>query len=370
MKCCSTLVFLMAAAVAAAQGPKKPVEALDGLDPVMLVQGKEVPGKSALSVVHGRFTYLFSTAETRATFEREPGKYEIQLGGICARMGKTAGGNPSDYLVHDGKIYIFGSDDCHKQFQLAPAKYLESAHATFPTSADAAARGRKLLDAVVRTTGDGAKLDSLTSYVETKSQVQKQPDGDVPVTTKTMWLFPDKVRQERSMAREGKVMSSSFVFAPDGMWFVSGTGQVYPTLEEARPSQEQELWRNPVVLLRSRNAAGFKAAAMGTATIDGTKVRQVRVVNGGLDVIVNVDGRNRIHSVSYNDRNNNGQYGAITLFYSDFRNVDGMSLPFAVRGLFDGQPDSTNSWTVESIELNSPLDPTLFAPAAKTDGAK
>ena len=99
-------------------------DALDGLDPVLLVGGKEVPGKSAFSVTRGDFVYLFSTADTKATFESDPAQYEIQLGGLCARMGKTAGGNPSDFIVHEGKIYVFGSDECHKKFQADPAKYL------------------------------------------------------------------------------------------------------------------------------------------------------------------------------------------------------------------------------------------------------
>ena len=48
----------------------RPQDALDGLDPVLLVQGKEVAGKPDLTVVRGRFEYSFSSAETRAAFER------------------------------------------------------------------------------------------------------------------------------------------------------------------------------------------------------------------------------------------------------------------------------------------------------------
>ena len=50
-------------------------------------------------------------------------------------MGKTAGGNPSDFIVHEGKIYIFGSDDCHKKFQADPAKYLATPPAPLPVVA-------------------------------------------------------------------------------------------------------------------------------------------------------------------------------------------------------------------------------------------
>jgi YHS domain-containing protein len=122
-------------------GKAEAEEALDGLDPVLLVGGKEVAGKPALSVTRSGFVYLFSTPETRAAFEADPARYEIQFGGLCARMGKTAGGNPSDFLVHEGRIYIFGSDDCHKTFQADPAKYLPSPAAPLPFSAAAVAEG-------------------------------------------------------------------------------------------------------------------------------------------------------------------------------------------------------------------------------------
>ena len=65
---------------------------------------------------------------------------------MCAKMGKTAGGNPADFIVHDGKIYVFGSDDCHKKFQADPAKYLATPSAPLPASArrrDAWARARR-----------------------------------------------------------------------------------------------------------------------------------------------------------------------------------------------------------------------------------
>ena len=97
------IVALVASSVWTATRQKDPVEALDGVDPVLLVQGKEVSGKKAFAVARDGFEYLFSSAATKAAFEREPARYEIQMHGLCARMGKATGANPSDYLVYDGK---------------------------------------------------------------------------------------------------------------------------------------------------------------------------------------------------------------------------------------------------------------------------
>lgn len=342
------------------------VEALDGLDPVLLIQGKEVPGKPALAVVHSRFTYLFSSPETKATFEKDPAKYEIQFGGMCARMGKTAGGNPSDFLVHEGKIYVFGSDECHRRFQAAPQKFLPQASKPFPTSRDATSKGRQLFDQVVKGIGPATQIDGLTSYVETTKQIQKRMEVDVPVVTKTMWLYPDRVRQERTMTLQGKTMGATTIVAPEGLWFVTQSGQTYPTPPAARPSLEQDLGRHPMSLLRARRDTALKIAAIGGTTVAGTKVEQVRLVRGSLDVVMNVDWAGRLHSLTFQDRNNDGEYGTYTLLYSDFRDVKGLSLPFAVKALFDGQPEPSQTWTVQSIEVNEPLDKGLFAPRVES----
>ena len=59
----ATLLLLTAAPVAAQSAPR---EALDGIDPVVLLTtGKEVSGKADLNVVRGQFDYLFATPRAR-----------------------------------------------------------------------------------------------------------------------------------------------------------------------------------------------------------------------------------------------------------------------------------------------------------------
>jgi len=359
----SALLLGLAASVAAQAAA--PVEALDGLDPVLLVQGKEVAGKTDLAVVRGRFQYLFSSADTKSTFEHDPGKYEIQLGGLCARMGKTAGGNPSDFLVYEGRIYIFGSDDCHKKFQAAPAKYLATPSPAMPASQDAGKKAAKLLDRAVEALGGAQRIDGLTTYAETFSQVQKRQQGEAQITIKTMWRFPDATRVERTMTMGDRKMSSAQLVTPAGAWYLA-QGHAYPAPEAGRPSIEMDLGRNPVVLMHARRDAAFKAAALGPATVAGMSVEQVRVRRGGVDVILGLDSATaRIQTITFTDRNNEGEIGTYTLVYSDYRPVDGLTLPFSVRALFNGEAEPSQTFTLEAIALNPPLDAALFAtPAA------
>src|SRR4029079_12337147 len=120
------------------------------IDPVVLLTtGKEVSGKADLEVVRNQFQYLFATPESKATFEKTPEKYEIQLSGACARMGGGVTGNPADYAVVDGKIFIFGSDTRHTQVAAAPARFLPKPAPPMPAAARDVQAGRALIDRAV-----------------------------------------------------------------------------------------------------------------------------------------------------------------------------------------------------------------------------
>ena len=118
-------------------------------------------------------------------------------------MGKTAGGNPPITLCTTARSTSSGRDDCHKKFQAAPAKYLATPHRPMPSAADSVKR--QPLSSIERSTaiGGAARIDALTSYAETVSQVQKRPQGEAQITTKTMWRFPDATRSERTMTMPG-----------------------------------------------------------------------------------------------------------------------------------------------------------------------
>ena len=100
--------------------------ALRGLDPLELVAGNEVEGDPALTYDRNGFRYAFVSEENREEFHEEGGRYEIQLGGACGRMGPLSGtGDPDNFLVHDGKIYVFASDACRESFKKDPAKHVD-----------------------------------------------------------------------------------------------------------------------------------------------------------------------------------------------------------------------------------------------------
>ena len=288
------------------------------------------------------------------------------MNGSCARMGPGVGGNPSDFAVVDGKIYIFGSDDCHKRFVATPAKFLPRPVPPMSTAAQDLEQGRALVDRAVKALGGAATLDGVTTYVETSTQVVKRANADVPVVTKTMWRFPGAVRSERTMTMQGREMTSTTLIIPAGGWYLS-QGRSYEQNPIARETTQKEFSRQLVPLLRTRGDAAFKAARVGTGTIDGTEVERVRIQNGVVDVTLGIEPKSgRVHSLMFTGRNMDAEIGEYSLVFSDYRQVNGLVLPFEVRALFDGAPDSFRSGKIDSIAINTPVEASLFeAPKAE-----
>src|SRR5258706_13407563 len=252
------LLLLMCAVCTFGQGtPKGP--ALQGLDPVLLTEGRDVDGKDSITVQRGRFLYQFSSEETRAKFNREPERYAIQLEGACARMGPPAGGNPDAYVVHDGRIYIMGSDECYRHFKAAPAKYLESAQPKQEWNPAAAerAKGAALLKKAMDALG-GADRFAVKAYVETRKQ--ESPNGSR--TTSRAALLPAPLRTETKGGenRFGNLVTPEGgrdIFGREGKWLPAGVG--------ARVLRD---WRHDLLsILTARGGSDLEGYAAGDVEV-------------------------------------------------------------------------------------------------------
>ena len=334
------VIALMACATVGsrAQSPTSEIP-LEGLDPVMLVQGKEVQGDMKFNITRGRFEYLFANAENKATFEKDPARYEIQLDGACARMGAPTTGNPDLYTVHNGRIYIFGTEECQKAFKAAPEKYLEVPATPSAPTAEMLKRGHELIAKAVEAMG--AKLDQLQS-------LQKTDVRGNQVKNVLTFAFPDTVRQE--VVRQNFTLVS--VVSPGDAFVVVNNGA--RTMPEAnRVAFNRELNHDLLVLLRARSRSDFKASLAGEGNVD--------VELPGFMTTLGIDpASGRIISQTYKGRGPGGVIGQIVINYSDYRTVEGLSLPFKTTATFDGQPFPPLTATIEAITINGQIDPSSF----------
>jgi YHS domain-containing protein len=342
LACCTTIA---SAQVSAPQT----VIPLEGLDPVMLSQGKEVQGDMKFKVTRGPFQYIFASAESKATFEKDPSRYEIQLGGHCARMGAPTSGNPDLFVVHNGRIYIFGSEECQTVFKAAPEKYLEIPTAPkSPPTAEMVKRGQELVAKAVEALGGASKLDQLLSF-------QKKDLRENQTKTSLVLAFPDALRQE--IVRPNFTLAT--IITPSDSFIVVNNGA--RTMAEAnRTAVSNELYHELLILLRARTRPDFKSW-LGSNSTEEKTLEYIDIELPGFTTTLGIDaGTGRVTNQTYRGRGPGGVVGEISINYSDFRTVEGLLLPFKMTATFDGQPFPALSATVESMTINSQIDPSSF----------
>ena len=345
------------------QGGVQPVDALEGLDPVMLVQGKEVQGEFKISVTRDQFRYFFANEDNKAAFEKDPARFEIQLSGHCARMGAPVGANPDLYSVHKGRIYIFGSAECKKRFEAAPEDYLEPKNPRAAAVPDATAKGAKLLEKAVKALGGADRLTALSSYREESSFMEGRQSGSVEVKTEMTILFPDRIRvhQIRPDWNDVSIMRSQTMVLSSNSGFIEGPRGVAPVSAAHRSEQAREVLKRPIAMLRARSAVNLHPVFVGTTDKGEAKIDQVEVeVDGSVYTLGLDSATSRILSVSYVRRGPQGKYGKYLLDFSDYRSVKGFDVPFKIAASFDGQPWPEQSATIRSIAIDEPVSPAQF----------
>ena len=361
------VIFLLCVSSAAfAQSAQDAVPVLEGLDPVMLVQGKEVQGNPKITLTRDNFQYMFASEANKAAFEKDPARYEIQLDGSCARMGPPVRGNPDLYTVYQGRIYIFGNGECKTRFEAAPADYFESENepkTKVASTPEALKKGRALIEQAIAGMGGTKLIDGLGNYVEKNTTLQTRRGSDVEVKTNLTILFPDRVRLDQVIpdyTNPSVMRQAAVVITPSDAFTITPNG-IRPMSDAYRIDQEREINRRPLAILRARKNSSFNPVAVGSATVTETTVEQLAVEMDGNSYTFGIDpATGRILSLSYRRRGPGGDFGQFTRVFSDFRTVHSVTLPFRVTAAFNGQPWKEQSATVESITINAKIDPALF----------
>ncbi len=311
--------------------------ALEGYDPVLLTEGKEVAGKDSLKASHGQFLYQFSTEETRARFQKEPDRYSIQLDGACARMGAPVGGQPDSYTVVDGKIYIFGSSDCYKAFIAAPGKYLESAqpHAEWKPTAEESRRGGAMLAKVLGASGGEARWRNVNSYVEVRDGGPSRPGVEVTRVVKSPDTFSTNTHT-------GNNDSGTLVRGREGISMFRGEGRRIPPAFVS--ATETNFFSHELLtVLVSRSSDQFAGSA---------DPNELLVNHKGSITRLKLDAAGRVVSVTYRARGREKSFGEIVTTLSDYREVDGFMLPFHGESAFDGTAVPELTFNVQKYVLN------------------
>ena len=355
------LLFCCLAAAVLAQESTTP--AVNRFDPVELVKGTEVPGKTEFNVVRGRFHYFFANAENLKAFEDDPARFEVQLEGACARMGPGSGaGKPDLFAVHDGRIYVFASEGCRATFRKRPADFLDPDEAAPTGDAKALKAGAELIKKAVAAMGGAAAVDGPCDVVETRTWTEKS--GEKVYDRKSIFVFsaPRGFRTEEHWSEWNSVRVETPESAAK-IW----TGKSEPVAEGplARREFQRQTMRRPLFLLRARKAPDYKAVYLGAEKVGDATIEKVAVGFSGMTTTISIDGANgRIVRATFRGRADDG-FARTAKTYGDFRAVGALVLPFAVSTVLDDKASEVPGDLKVEIAVRPQLADDLFRLAAK-----
>jgi outer membrane lipoprotein-sorting protein len=169
----------------------------------------------------------------------------------------------------------------------------------------------------------------------------------------TIWSKrPNMARQETQM--QGQTMVRAF----DGTtaWMMIGTDAQEVAGPQATSTREQAEFDSPLLDYKTK---GSTIELVGSETLGTAKVYHLKLTTKGGQVqhyMLDADtGLERQTSVTLDQ---GGQPVTVVSDLSDYRDVDGIKVPFTVKQTVNGTPVS--QLTVEKVEFNAPIDDAIF----------
>ena len=286
------------------------------LDVVALLRdGKESGGSQELAVDRGGYRYLFAHPVNRDAFMKSPERYEVQLGGACARTGELSErGIPERFWVHRRRLYIFSSDACREAFKLNPEAFIERDQPAPKALKPNLDRGAQLIGQARQWTG----LDKLTTK-STITLAGPAPGGSY-VRVGPGWDY-----LERSETTFQITNGQAVEINPQGV-----TEALAPTWRRAL---ERRRGRSLAYMLTAkpdrRTMFAYRSSTGGTALVDVFLDRE-------LSSLRIQEGTGKVVGMTVRGRDANGALGMIDRTFTQYRTADGITWPISWTATFNG----------------------------------
>ncbi len=216
---------------------------------------------------------------------------------------------------------------------------------------------KTLMDRVLAAMGGADRVDSVKSLILVGKTGRQSTEGLVQTEDRTWFQFPHSYRLDVTL--RGATYSKLAV--REGVFLITPTGAVQLP-EPEKSAVEDSIVRNPLVLMKTRRDRAFAPLAGAATRVGGRPVDllELRVVLDRITLAVDRE-NGRILQLRYTAKGGIPEKeGIMTISYSDFRSVDGLSYPFASESSFAGTKVAETH--LLDVQLNRPLDGSLFRP--------
>jgi hypothetical protein len=170
----------------------------------------------------------------------------------------------------------------------------------------------------------------------------------------TSFILPDRIRVSVSTP-----MGQQVVTINGSAGVMEAGGRSAPVPGEMVESSVRDLNRELLVVLDNAEDPELEAVAAGSDEVDGAACEIVSVTFNGTESRLCVDEAGTVLKQSYQGKHMfQGTPGLVEVRFSEYGDVDGRRLPRRQEIRFEGELLATV--TVDSLEINAELDPSLF----------
>ena len=225
--------------------------------------------------------------------------------------------------------------------------------ADVPRTLSAEDRGVGILARVIEALGGADRLDSVETlrWVQT---IDEQTESGAQGYKKTfLAAYPDQFRLDTH--RPSKAESTAIGKTAG---FRQRKRETVLIEQEQLPAARRPFHLSVFTLLRLRRELGMQVSFSGERDDSGRK--QLDVTVGPDELKLFVDPAHRVTGRELTLKQPDGSTKRLTSLFSDFREVDGLILPFHARFEVDGELSA--EVRTESATFNQPIDPSEFEP--------
>ena len=223
---------------------------------------------------------------------------------------------------------------------------------------DAMAVGKALLERSVEAMGGGDAFSAVRAVRHTSTLTVISPQGEMAIDMESLIAFPDKAKSvmQTPMGAVTQLLNG------DQAWMINPMGGVQPAPPQMRDSIVEEIWKDLVFLYGQLNAVELAVQHLGQEDMEGRTVEALLITPPGISPFrLYLDSETMIPARIFAQTvTPQGGPTEIEATLSDYRDVEGLKLPYKRTILQNGQPAGES--VTQTIEINPEIPPDAFTP--------
>lgn len=315
------------------------------VDVIELFKGVEQKGEPRYYSVADSYVYHFVNERNKMLFDSNKEKYQIQLGGACARMGPLSGlGSPSIFTIYKNKLYIFASQSCKSTFLRKGDDLLEEDDPIPTPSINEIEKGGGIIEKIINTMKGKEKTEEDISF-ELKYIKENEYKGENVFSGETYsFNFPNMFRQDSYWGNS----KWSFIISDRKGLFEESSGRRPMVEAQVRAAKKTFSHKLLYLILRGKQNLVF---AGNDSLVNSKKYFVINIYSEGTSYKLLVDENYRVYSQTFKGRGPGLFIGKMEKFYTDYKIYDGYLYPATETVKFNGEVIPEMTATLENLKV-------------------